>query len=60
MAVTIAIAGGRPAMISAATGAMALVVVALVKDHGVAVPVRRAILAGVIQIALGAARRRRS
>src|ERR1700755_2619946 len=35
MAVSIAIAGGRPAMISAATGAMALVVVSLVEDHGV-------------------------
>ena len=34
MAVTIAIAGGRPAMISAATGAMALVVVSLVNEHG--------------------------
>src|SRR5690554_6947700 len=35
MAVITAIAGGRPGMISAATGAMALVIVTLVKDHGV-------------------------
>jgi len=35
MAVAIAFTGGRPAMISGATGAMALVVVSLVKDHGV-------------------------
>src|SRR6195952_755645 len=34
MAVTIAVVGGRPAMISAATGAMALVIVSLVRDHG--------------------------
>lgn len=34
MAVTIAFAGGRPGMISAATGAMALVMVPLVRDYG--------------------------
>ena len=53
MAVTIAIVGGRPAMISAATGAMALVVVALVTDHGVEYLLAATILAGVIQIVLG-------
>jgi SulP family sulfate permease len=53
IAVTIAIAGGRPAMISAATGAMALVVVSLVKDHGVEYLLAAGILAGVIQIVLG-------
>ena len=47
MAVTIAIVGGRPAMISAATGAMALVVVGLVKDHGVEYLLAATILAGV-------------
>ncbi|HEX5923187.1 MAG TPA: SulP family inorganic anion transporter [Baekduia sp.] len=52
MAVTIAIAGGRPAMISAATGAMALVVVGLVKDHGVQYLLVAGILAGVFQILL--------
>ena len=54
MAVTIAIAGGRPAMISAATGAMALVVVGLVKDHGVEYLLVAGILAGVFQIVLSA------
>ena len=34
IAMIISVAGGRPAMISAATGAMALVVVSLVADHG--------------------------
>lgn len=34
MAVIIAIAGGRPGMISAATGAMALLMVTLIKEHG--------------------------
>jgi sulfate permease, SulP family len=51
--VTIAIAGGRPAMISAATGAMALVVVGLVQDHGVEYLLAAGVLAGLIQIALG-------
>ena len=54
MAVTIAIVGGRPAMISAATGAMALVVVGLVADHGVEYLLAATILAGVIQIVLAA------
>ncbi len=54
MAVAIAFTGGRPAMISAATGAMALVVVSLVKDHGVEFLIAATILAGAIQIALGA------
>ncbi len=56
MAVTIAIAGGRPAMISAATGAMALVVVGLVKEHGVEYLLVAGILAGLIQITLGVLR----
>ena len=34
IAVVIAFVGGRPGMISAATGAMALVMVGLVKEHG--------------------------
>jgi SulP family sulfate permease len=52
---TIAIVGGRPAMISAATGAMALVIVPLVKDHGVEYLLAATILAGVLQVLLGAA-----
>ncbi len=54
MAVAISITGGRPAMISAATGAMALVVVPLVADHGVEYLFAAAVLAGAIQIGLGA------
>ncbi len=53
MAVTIAIAGGRPAMISAATGAMALVVVSLVREHGLQYLLAAGILAGVLQVVLG-------
>ena len=56
MAVTIAIAGGRPAMISAATGAMALVIVGLVKEHGVEYLLAATILAGLIQVVLGVLR----
>jgi sulfate permease, SulP family len=54
IAVIIAFAGGRRAMISAATGAMALVIVSLVRDHGVEYLFAATILAGVIQVALGA------
>ncbi|MHC9296100.1 SulP family inorganic anion transporter [Mycobacterium sp. LTG2003] len=53
MAVTIAIVGGRPAMISAATGAVALVVAPLVHSHGLDYLVAAVILAGVLQLALG-------
>ncbi|WP_214847960.1 SulP family inorganic anion transporter [Exiguobacterium sp. s193] len=53
IAIVISIAGGRPGMISAATGAMALVVVQLVKDHGVDYLLAAGILAGVFQIILG-------
>ncbi len=53
MAITIAFTGGRPAMISAATGAMALVVVSLVADHGVEYLLAATIVAGVIQLTLG-------
>ncbi len=53
MAVAIALTGGRPAMISAATGAMALVVVSLVRDHGLEYLLAATVLAGVIQVGLG-------
>ena len=56
MAVTIAFMGGRPAMISAATGAMALVVVPLVREHGVEYLFAATLLAGAIQIVLGVLR----
>ena len=53
MAVTISIVGGRPAMISAATGAVALVIAPLVKSHGLDYLVAAVILAGIFQIILG-------
>jgi SulP family sulfate permease len=56
IAVVIAFAGGRPGMISAATGAMALVMVTLVKDHGLQYLLAATILTGVLQIIAGALR----
>jgi SulP family sulfate permease len=53
MAVTIAFVGGRPAMISAATGAVALVIAPLVRSHGLDYLVAAVILAGILQILLG-------
>ena len=54
IAIIIAFAGGRKGMISAATGAMALVMVPLVRDHGVEYLFAATILAGIIQLAFGA------
>ncbi|MBD0674164.1 SulP family inorganic anion transporter [Streptomyces sp. CBMA156] len=53
MAVTIAVVGGRRAMISAATGAVALVIGPLNREHGFGYLVAAVILAGVFQILLG-------
>ncbi|MEK3789691.1 SulP family inorganic anion transporter [Paenibacillus sp. FSL K6-1230] len=53
IAIVISIAGGRPAMISAATGAMAVLMVGLVKDHGVEYLFATTILTGIIQFVLG-------
>jgi MFS superfamily sulfate permease-like transporter len=53
IAVTIAFVGGRPGMISAATGATALVMVTLVADHGLQYLLAATILTGVIQIIMG-------
>lgn len=52
MAVTIAICGGRPAMITAATGAIALVVAPLAKQHGLGYLLAAVILGGLLQILL--------
>ncbi|WP_268800181.1 SulP family inorganic anion transporter [Pseudomonas huanghezhanensis] len=49
----IAFVGGRPAMISAATGAMALLMVNLVKDHGLQYLLAASLMCGVLQIAAG-------
>jgi SulP family sulfate permease len=55
MAVTIAVTGGRPAMISAATGAIALVIGPLAREHGVEYLVAAVVLGGLLQIVLAAA-----
>lgn len=54
IAVVIAFAGGRPGMISAATGAMALVMVDLVRDHGLQYLLAATLLTGLLQIIAGA------
>ena len=53
IAVVIAFVGGRSGMISAATGAMALVMVTLVRDHGLEYLLAATILTGVLQILAG-------
>ncbi|ENX38277.1 SulP family inorganic anion transporter [Acinetobacter sp. NIPH 2100] len=53
IAVVIAFVGGRPAMISAATGAMALVMASLVKEHGLQYLLAATLLTGVLQIMAG-------
>ena len=53
IAVVIAFVGGRPGMISAATGAMALVMVTLVRDHGLQYLLAATVLTGCLQIVAG-------
>ena len=53
IAIIISMTGGRSGMISAATGAMALVIVPLVKDYGVNYLFAATVLAGVMQVAFG-------
>jgi len=53
MAVSISILGGRPAMISAATGSVALVIAPLAHQYGLQYLIATVILAGVLQIILG-------
>lgn len=53
IAVVIAFVGGRPGMISAATGAMALLMVTLVKDYGLEYLLATTLLTGVLQIIAG-------
>jgi len=48
-----AITGGRPGMISAATGAMALLMVMLVKEHGLQYLLAATVLTGILQIIAG-------
>ena len=53
IAVVISFVGGRPAMISAATGAMSLLMVTLVKQHGLEYLLAATILTGIFQILAG-------
>ncbi|WP_136069311.1 SulP family inorganic anion transporter [Modicisalibacter radicis] len=53
IAVITAFAGGRPGMISAATGAMALLMVTLVREHGLEYLLAATLLTGVLQIVAG-------
>ena len=53
IAVLTAFLGGRPASISAATGAMALLMIDLVKDHGLQYLLAATVLTGVIQVIFG-------
>lgn len=53
IAVVTAVVGGRPGMISAATGAMALLMVTLVKQHGLQYLLAATLLTGVLQIFMG-------
>ncbi|MDQ0233523.1 SulP family inorganic anion transporter [Metabacillus malikii] len=53
IAVTIAFVGGRPGMISAATGATALLMVTLVAEYGLQYLLAATILTGVLQIIMG-------
>ena len=56
IAVLTAIVGGRPGMISAATAATAVLMVTLVKDHGLQYLLAATVLAGLIQVGAGLAR----
>lgn len=53
IAVITAFCGGRPGMISAATGSMALVMVILVEEHGLQYLLAATVLTGVIQMLFG-------
>lgn len=53
IAIVISFTGGRPGMISAATAAVAVLVIPLVRDHGVEYLLAASILMGVIQIVAG-------
>ena len=56
ISIVIALFGGRPAMISAAAGSVALVVAPLVREHGVEYLFAAGLLAGLFQILFGFAR----
>ena len=53
IAVVVAFVGGRPGMISAATAAMAVLMVTLVKEHGLEYLLAATLLTGVLQVVMG-------
>lgn len=53
MAITTSVLGGRPAMVSAATGAVALVIAPVARDYGLDYFLATVILAGMFQLTLG-------
>lgn len=53
MSIITALFGGRPGLISAAAGSMALVLASLVRDHGIEYMLAATILTGVIQVIFG-------
>jgi len=53
MAVSISFLGGRPAMISAATGSVALVIAPVMRDHGYDYLIATVLLGGILQVVLG-------
>lgn len=53
ISVVIAFVGGRPAMISGATGAMALLMITLIADHGLEYLLATTILTGILQVLFG-------
>ncbi len=53
IAIVISIVGGRPAMVSAAAGSVALVIAPLVREHGIEYLVPAIVLGGVFQLVLG-------
>ena len=55
LAIVMSLLGGRPAMVTAAAGSVALVVAPLVQQHGVEYVLPAVLLAGVIQVAFGTA-----
>lgn len=56
MAIVVALTGGRVAMISAATGSMALLMTTLVKQHGVEYLFAATVLTGILQVLIGVLR----
>lgn len=52
-AVVTSFTGGRPGMVSAAAGSMALIMVSIIKNHGIEYMIAATVLTGIIQLVLG-------